>query len=62
MNINDMRSAVKLAQGKALLEASGNVTLENVRSIGETGVDIISVGRLTHSAAGADISLEFEEG
>ncbi len=62
MNIDDMRSAVKLAQGKALLEASGNVTLENVRSIGETGVDIISVGRLTHSAAGADISLEFEEG
>ena len=48
--------AVDLAKGKALLEASGGVTLENVRSIAETGVDLISVGALTHSAGAKDVS------
>lgn len=61
MNEGDMRSAVELVGDKAIVEASGNVTLKNVRSIAECGVDIISIGRLTHSAAGADISLDFTE-
>ena len=62
MNIEEMCSAARLVGGKTLVEASGNVTLDNVRKIAECGVDIISIGRLTHSAASADISLDFEEG
>lgn len=57
MSIPDMREAVQIAHGKVLLEASGGVTLDNVREIAETGVDVISVGALTHSAAAVDISL-----
>lgn len=56
-----MKEAVKLAGKRALLEASGNVTLANVREIAETGVDFISVGALTHSAKVFDVSLKFEE-
>ena len=52
-----MRQAVELAQGRAKLEASGNVTLENVRRVAETGVDYISIGALTHSASVFDVSL-----
>jgi nicotinate-nucleotide pyrophosphorylase (carboxylating) len=52
-----LRAAVKLSAGRAILEASGNVTLENVRAIAETGVDFISVGALTHSARVFDVSL-----
>lgn len=58
MTLAEMREAVKLIDGKALVEASGGVNLETVRDIGETGVDIISVGRLTHSAPACDISME----
>ena len=61
MDVEEMRSAVQLVGDKALVEASGGVNLDNVREIAECGVDIISVGRLTHSAAGVDISLDFEE-
>lgn len=50
--------AVKLASGKAILEASGGVNLETVRNIAETGVDVISVGALTHSAPNFDIGLD----
>jgi len=57
MSISDMKEAVSLIDGKALVEASGNVTLENVREIAETGVDFISVGALTHSVTAADLSL-----
>lgn len=57
MNSKDMRDAIALINGKALVEASGNVTLTNVRTIAETGVDFISVGALTHSVQAADISL-----
>jgi len=53
-----MRQAVELGQGKVIFEASGGVTLANVREIAETGVDLISVGALTHSAAALNISLE----
>ncbi len=53
-----MREAVKLISGKAKVEASGNVTLETIRPIAETGVDYISCGSLTHSAPAADISMK----
>jgi nicotinate-nucleotide pyrophosphorylase (carboxylating) len=54
----DMAEAVKIAGGRVTLEASGNVSLKNVRKVAETGVDLISVGALTHSAAAADISMK----
>jgi len=58
MSAETMRNAVRLAGGRAALEASGNVTLERVRAIPETGVDYISVGALTHSADVFDVSLK----
>ena len=61
MPATDMKEAVKKAGGRVVIEASGGVTLENVREIAETGVDLISVGALTHSAAAADISLKIVE-
>jgi nicotinate-nucleotide pyrophosphorylase (carboxylating) len=61
MMLDTMLEAVELVAGAALLEASGNVSLDNVRAIAETGVDYISVGALTHSAPAADISLKFED-
>ncbi len=57
MSIDQMRKAVKLIDGKVLTEASGNITLESVRKIAETGVDFISVGELTHSVKALDIGL-----
>ena len=59
MSLDDMRRAVALAKGKAVLEASGNVTLGTVRAIAETGVDTISSGAITHSAPNLDIGLDF---
>jgi len=63
MSLEDLRRAVALASsvsgGKAVLEASGNVTLETVRAIAETGVDTISSGAITHSAMNLDIGLDF---
>jgi nicotinate-nucleotide pyrophosphorylase (carboxylating) len=59
MSLDDMRRAVALAKGKAVLEASGNVTLQTVRAIAETGVDYISSGAITHSAPNLDIGLDF---
>lgn len=53
-----MRKAVAIAKGKAVLEASGGITLKNIRRIAETGVDCISIGALTHSAPAVDISME----
>jgi nicotinate-nucleotide pyrophosphorylase (carboxylating) len=58
MSPDDMRQAVALAAGRAQTEASGNVTLQNVRSIAQTGVDYISVGWITHSAPALDVSLD----
>jgi nicotinate-nucleotide pyrophosphorylase (carboxylating) len=55
-----MRTAVDLNAGRAKLEASGNVTLENVRQVAETGVDYISIGALTHSAKVLDVSFDLE--
>ncbi|MFC1935211.1 carboxylating nicotinate-nucleotide diphosphorylase [Chloroflexota bacterium] len=60
MNLEDMREAVALAGGQALTEASGGINLETVRAVAETGVALISVGALTHSAAALDISLELQ--
>jgi len=61
MNLDDMREAVKAVQGRAVLEASGGITLDNVRAVAETGVDMISIGALTHSVMALDISLELQE-
>lgn len=59
MSIEEMRRAVAVAkEHEVLLEASGNVTLERIREIAATGVDVISVGALTHSAPAVDLSLE----
>ncbi len=57
MDLADMRTAVAAIAGRALVEASGGVNLETVRAIAETGVDIISVGALTHSPRAMDISM-----
>lgn len=59
MSMDELRRAVSMAKGKAVLEASGNVTLASVKSIAETGVDYISSGAITHSAANLDIGLDF---
>jgi len=60
MSVETMREAVKLNAGRAKLEASGNVTLDTVRAIAETGVDYISVGALTHSPKVFDVSLQWK--
>jgi nicotinate-nucleotide pyrophosphorylase (carboxylating) len=60
MSAERMAEAVRLVGGRALLEASGGVTLETVRAVAETGVDLISVGALTHSAKALDLALEME--
>ncbi len=59
MNAETMTAAVKLTAGKAKLEASGNVTLDNIREVALTGVDIISLGALTHSVKAFDISMKW---
>jgi nicotinate-nucleotide pyrophosphorylase (carboxylating) len=60
MNLEDMRKAVESIHGRALIEASGGITLDNVRAVAETGVNYISIGALTHSARALDINLEFK--
>ena len=62
MNLEDMRKAVESIGGRAPIEASGGVTLDNVRAVAETGVDFISIGALTHSARALDMGLELEMG
>lgn len=61
MTNEEMSEAVKLVDGRALLEASGNITEENLREKAETGVDIISMGALTHSVKAFDISMKFKK-
>ena len=58
MTPDEMRRVVEISGGRALLEASGGVTLDTVRAVAETGVDLISVGALTHSVRALDISLD----
>jgi len=60
MTVEHMKKAVEIVNGRVPLEASGNVTLTNVKQIAETGVDFISVGALTHSVPASDISLKIE--
>jgi len=60
MSPGDVRSAVEMAGGKVILEASGGITLENVREFAETGVDLISVGALTHSHRSVSMTMEVE--
>jgi nicotinate-nucleotide pyrophosphorylase (carboxylating) len=57
MSTAQMREAVQFVNGRALLEASGNMSIERVREVAETGVDFISVGALTHSAPAVDLSM-----
>ncbi len=58
MSLEDLRRAVALAAGRIPLEASGGVRLETIRAVAETGVDFISVGRITQSAPAVDIGLD----
>ena len=58
MSLEDMKRAVEICEGKAIIEASGGITIDNVRAVAETGVDLISVGALTHSAKALDMSLK----
>lgn len=58
MSVEDMKAAVKMIDGRAITECSGNVTLENIANIRETGVDFVSSGALTHSAPILDLSLK----
>ena len=55
-----MRQAVEKAEGRVLLEASGGITDATVRAVAELGVDLISVGALTHSSPSLDVALDFE--
>jgi nicotinate-nucleotide pyrophosphorylase (carboxylating) len=61
MSINEIKEAVSIAEGRVLLEASGGITLETIGEVAQTGVNLISVGALTHSARSVDISLEIIE-
>ena len=58
MTIEQMAEAVKITGGKALLEASGNITADTIQAVAATGVDIISIGALTHSVKAFDISMK----
>jgi nicotinate-nucleotide pyrophosphorylase (carboxylating) len=60
MSLEEMRRAVTLVQGRCLTEASGGINLETVKAVAETGVDLISVGSLTHSVRALDISLDMK--
>jgi nicotinate-nucleotide pyrophosphorylase (carboxylating) len=60
MRLMDMREAVKVVDGRAVIEASGGVNIDTVRPIAETGVNWISVGALTHSAPALDLALDFD--
>jgi nicotinate-nucleotide pyrophosphorylase (carboxylating) len=60
MPLDGIRAVVDRYKGKVLLEASGGITLGNVRAVAETGVDLISIGALTHSPRALDISLEVQ--
>ena len=60
MSPSDMKKAVEITNGRAKLEASGNITHENLREVAQTGVDIISLGALTHSVKCFDISMRIQ--
>src|SRR5262249_13950843 len=60
MSISQMKEAIAIIAGRCRIEVSGGVTLENVREIAQTGVDYISVGRLTHSAPSLNLSMDIQ--
>jgi nicotinate-nucleotide pyrophosphorylase (carboxylating) len=60
MELETLREAVRRARGRALTEASGAIRPENVREVAETGVDLVSLGWLTHSAPALDVALDVE--
>ena len=60
MHPTEMQRVVEQFGDKVFMEASGGITLENVRAVAETGVDVISIGALTHSSPALDISLDLE--
>jgi len=62
MTVGDMKKVVELTRGRTVIEASGGITLDNVRQVAEAGVDLISIGAITHSAKALDLSLELETG
>ncbi len=59
MDVPELKEAVKIAQGRAVLEASGGITLETIRDKASSGVDFVSVGRMTQSAPAVDIGLDY---
>ncbi len=61
MDNETMKRAVEIVDGKALLEASGNLTKERIKSVAELGVDILSIGALTHSVTAFDISMKIKK-
>lgn len=61
MSLDEMKKACELVGDRAKTEASGNVTLDNIRAVAETGVDIISLGALTHSVTAFDISMKWSK-
>ncbi len=60
MSLEAVKRAVKKIKGRALVEASGGITLENVASVAKTGIDVISIGALTSAFRAVDISMELE--
>jgi nicotinate-nucleotide pyrophosphorylase (carboxylating) len=60
MSLEELRAAVRVTAGRAKLEASGGLTLATARQVGETGVDFLAVGALTHSAPILDIGVDLE--
>ena len=60
MSLDDMRVAVEIVDGRAVLEASGGINAETVKEVAATGVDLISAGSLTHSVNALDLSLNLE--
>ena len=60
MSYDDMKKAVEIVGGRAVTEASGNMGEKDLRRVAETGVDLISIGALTHSVKALDISLKFK--
>jgi nicotinate-nucleotide pyrophosphorylase (carboxylating) len=60
MTINQITEAIKMIGNKSIIEASGNVSLKNIEDIAKTGVDMISIGKITHSAPSVDIGLDIK--
>jgi nicotinate-nucleotide pyrophosphorylase (carboxylating) len=61
MSLEEMRVAVARIAGRAITEASGGIREDTIRAIAETGVDLVSVGTITHSVQAMDISLDFDQ-